>query len=79
VKPILYTNLAMLFSIFGTTLFLTMLVIHLKSTVNLDVVQIGYLLSIGGVSAIGGALTTNWLKKHFSYRCIFFAGVIGGI
>lgn len=79
VKPILYTNLAMLFSIFGTTLFLTMLVIHLKSTVSLGAVQIGYLLSIGGVAAIGGALTTSWLKKHFSYRSILFtAGVIGG-
>lgn len=80
VKPILYTNLAMLFSIFGTTLFLTMLVIHLKFTVSLDTLQIGYLLSIGGVAAIGGALITNWLKKHFSYRSILFsAGVIGGV
>ncbi|WLD94635.1 MFS transporter [Alkalihalobacillus sp. AL-G] len=79
-KPILYTNLAMLFSIFGTTLFLTMLVIHLKSTVSLNAVQIGYLLSIGGVAAIGGALISNWLRRHFTYgNILFYAGVIGGI
>ncbi|WP_174615468.1 MFS transporter [Virgibacillus ihumii] len=78
-KPILYTNLAMLFSIFGTTLFLTMLVIHLKSAVGLDAARIGYLLSIGGVAAIVGALMTNILKKYYSYRSILFiAGVVGG-
>ncbi|SDQ80196.1 Major Facilitator Superfamily protein [Virgibacillus subterraneus] len=79
-KPILYTNIAMLFSIFGTTLFLTMLVIHLKSSVELDTVHIGYLLSIGGVAAVGGALVTNLLKRYFSYRRILFlSGTIGGI
>ncbi len=80
VKPILYSNVAMLFSIFGTTLFLTMLVIHLKSTARFDAIEIGFLLSIGGVAAIGGALTSNWLKKHFSYRSILFtAGALGGL
>ncbi|MYL65467.1 MFS transporter [Bacillus hwajinpoensis] len=79
-KPILYTNLAMFFSIFGSTLFLTMLVIHLKSTAGLDSILIGYLLSIGGIAAIGGALITNTLKKHFSYRTIlFFASLVGGL
>ena len=79
-KPILYTNLAMFFSIFGTTLFLTMLVIHLKSTAGLDSILIGYVLSIGGIAAIGGALITNTLKKHFSYRTIlFFASLVGGV
>ncbi|MBN8211120.1 MFS transporter [Bacillus sp. NTK071] len=79
-KPILYTNLAMFFSIFGTTLFLTMLVIHLKSTAGLDPILIGYVLSIGGIAAIGGALITNTLKKHFSYRTIlFFASLVGGL
>jgi MFS family permease len=79
-KPILYTNVAMLFSVFGTTLFLTMLVIHLKSSVGLDTVQIGYLLSIGGIGAIGGAFLSNLLKKHLSYRStLFFAGILGGI
>lgn len=79
-KPILYTNLAMFFSIFGSTVFLTMLVIHLKSTAGLDSILIGYLLSIGGIAAIGGALITNTLKKHFSYRTIlFFASLVGGL
>ncbi|WP_371018977.1 MFS transporter [Pseudalkalibacillus sp. JSM 102089] len=79
-KPILYTNLAMFFSIFGSTLFLTMLVIHLKSTAGLDSILIGYVLSIGGIAAIGGALITNILKKHFSYRTIlFFASLVGGV
>ncbi|MFZ3580246.1 MFS transporter [Virgibacillus sp. DJP39] len=78
-KPILYTNSAMLFSVFGTTLFLTMLVIHLKSTVGLDAVRIGYLISIGGAAAIAGALLTNVLKRYYSYRSILFiAGVMGG-
>ncbi len=78
-KPILYSNLAMLFSLFGTTLFLTMLVIHLKSTVGLDAIRIGYILSIGGVAAIVGALMTNVLKRYFTYRGILFiAGVVGG-
>ncbi|WP_163579751.1 MFS transporter [Gracilibacillus saliphilus] len=80
IKPILFTNLAMLFSTFGTTLFLTMLVIHLKSTIHLDSVQIGYIFSIGGIAAVGGALITNFLQKHFTYRSILFtAGFIGGI
>ncbi|GAA0414691.1 MFS transporter [Virgibacillus sp. AGTR] len=78
-KPILYTNLAMLISIFGTTLFLTMLVIHLKSTIGLDAIRIGYLLSIGGVAAIIGALITNVLKRYYSYKSILFiAGFVGG-
>jgi MFS family permease len=79
-KPILYTNLAMFFSIFGSTLFLTMLVIHLKSTAGLDSILIGYVLSIGGIAAIGGALITNILKKNLSYRTIlFFASLVGGV
>ncbi|WP_164669069.1 MFS transporter [Virgibacillus doumboii] len=79
-KPIFFTNIAMLFSVFGTTLFLTMLVIHLKASVGFSVEQIGYLLSIGGIAAIGGSLLTNVLKKYFSYRSILFlSGTIGGI
>ncbi|WP_181351296.1 MFS transporter [Thalassobacillus sp. CUG 92003] len=79
-KPILFTNIAMLFSIFGTTLFLTMMIVHLKTAVELDAAQIGWLLSVGGVGAIGGSLTTNLLKKYVSYRMILFsAGVTGGI
>ncbi|MBM7583807.1 MFS family permease [Bacillus pakistanensis] len=79
-KAILYTNIAMLFSVFGTTLFLTMMVFHLRDVVHLDPKQIGILLSLGGVGAIGGALLTNFLRKFFSYRAIlFFSAFIGGL
>ncbi|WP_112182514.1 MULTISPECIES: MFS transporter [Paraliobacillus] len=78
-KPILYTNLAMLISIFGTTLFLTMMVFHLTDTINLTVEQTGILISIGGIGAITGALVTNLLSERFTYRRIlFFASFIGG-
>ncbi len=78
-KPILYTNLAMLASIFGTTLFLTMMVFHLTDTMSLSAEQTGILISIGGIGAIGGALATNYLRKWFSYRSILFvASFIGG-
>ncbi|WP_252183522.1 MFS transporter [Rossellomorea vietnamensis] len=78
-KPILYTNLAMLFSVFGTTLFITMLVVHLKLTAGFSSAEIGYLLSIGGAAAIAGALLTNFIKQAFTYRMILFTGgTIGG-
>ncbi|WP_163529493.1 MFS transporter [Halobacillus ihumii] len=78
-KPIFYTNLAMLFSIFGTTLFLTMLIVHLKSTISLNAAEIGWLLSAGGIGAIGGSLASNILRKIFTYRTILFvAGIVGG-
>ncbi|WP_064093510.1 MFS transporter [Rossellomorea aquimaris] len=78
-KPILYTNLAMISSVFGTTLFLTLMVFHLKDTIGLDASQIGWLLSFGGGAAIVGALVTSHLKKKFSYRRILFsASLIGG-
>jgi MFS family permease len=79
-KAILYTNVAMIFSVFGTTLFLTMMVFHLKDTVHLDPKQIGLLLSLGGVGAIGGALITNVLRKFYSFRRIlFWSAFIGGL
>ncbi|MGP4062827.1 MFS transporter [Halobacillus sp. H74] len=79
-KPILYTNLGMFFSIFGTTLFLTMMVVHLKSTVSFTAVQIGWVLSIGGGGAMVGSMMAAILRKKFSYRQLLFnAGVIGGI
>ncbi|WP_188455981.1 MFS transporter [Virgibacillus oceani] len=78
-KPILFTNLAMLASAFGTTLFLTMMVFHLKDTIQLTTNQIGWLLSIGGIGAICGALVTNFLRKRFSYqRILFLASFAGG-
>ncbi|SDK27515.1 MFS transporter [Sediminibacillus albus] len=80
VKPIFFTNLAMFFSTFGTTLFLTLLVFHLKDVIQLSANQIGWLLSAGGIGAIGGALSTNLLSKYFSYRSILFtASFIGGL
>ncbi|KHE72130.1 MFS transporter [Halobacillus sp. BBL2006] len=79
-KPILYTNLAMLFSVFGTTLFLTMMIVHLKLSIQMNAAQIGWLLSIGGGGAVAGSLLTNLLKRKFSYRTILFtAGITGGI
>ncbi|KAA0564395.1 MFS transporter [Bacillus sp. CH30_1T] len=79
-KPILYTNLAMVSSVFGTTLFLTLLVFHLKDSINVNTVMIGWLLSMGGVGAIAGAITSNLFRKRFSYRSILFtASVIGGL
>ncbi len=79
-KPILYTNLAMVFSVFGTTLFLTLLVYHLKDSLNVNTAMIGWLLSMGGVGAITGAITSNLFRKRFSYRWILFtSSVIGGI
>lgn len=79
-KPIFFTNLAMLASVFGTTLFLTMMIFYLKDTIGLGTTQIGWLLSIGGIGAIFGALITNFLRKRFSYRRILFlASIAGGI
>ncbi|MBU7316393.1 MFS transporter [Paenibacillus oleatilyticus] len=79
-KPILFTNLAMLVSVFGTTLFLTMMVFHLKETIQLPVGRIGWLLSAGGLGAVGGALVTAVLRKRFSYRAILFAAsCLGGL
>lgn len=78
-KPILYTNLAMICSVFGTTLFLTLLVFHLDF-LNVNAVMIGWLLSMGGVGAILGAVTSNLFRRLFSYRSILFtASVIGGL
>lgn len=78
-KPILYTNLAMICSVFGTTLFLTLLVFHLDF-MNVNTVMIGWLLSMGGVGAILGAVTSNLFRRLFSYRSILFtASVIGGL
>ncbi|MBW3113685.1 MFS transporter [Bacillus sp. MCCB 382] len=79
-KPILYTNLAMVASVFGTTLFLTLLVFHLKDSIQLNTVSIGWLLSMGGVGAILGAVTSSLFRKRFSYRSILFgSSVIGGL
>ncbi|WP_051390487.1 MULTISPECIES: MFS transporter [Sediminibacillus] len=77
-KAILFTNLAMLFSTFGTTLLLTLLVFHLKDTIQLTSVQIGWLLSGGGAGAIAGALFSGFLTKYFSYRNLLFSAAFTG-
>lgn len=80
IKIILYTNIALLISTFGTTLFLTIMVFHMKDTLEMDVKSIGILLSIGGLGAIGGSLVTNLLLKKFTYKRIFsFSFLVGGI
>lgn len=79
-KALLYTNIGMLFSVFGTTLFLTMMVVHLKATLSFSGIHIGWVLSVGGLGAIGGALITPALRKRVAYQTLLVTGgVIGGI
>lgn len=79
VKAILHTNLAMLFSVFGTTMFLTMYIVHLNSTINMATVPIGFLLSVGGITAVAGSFASSWLSKRMTYRTLLFCtGVLGG-
>ena len=75
-----WLNAAQSISIFGVTIFLTLLVFHLKNTSHLSVKDIGYLLSIGGITAIAGNFLTNNLIRHFSYKTILWTGfLIGGL
>ncbi|TMU87578.1 MFS transporter [Bacillus sp. BHET2] len=79
-KPILFTNLAMIMSVFGTTLLLTLMVFHLQDSMNLSATSIGWLLSMGGVGAIAGAFMVTFFRKRFSYRRILFtSSVFGGM
>lgn len=79
-KALLYTNIGMLFSVFGTTLFLTMMIIHLKATLSFSGVHIGWTLSFGGLGAIGGALVTPMLRERFAYQTLLVTGgIVGGI
>ncbi|WEG12182.1 MFS transporter [Pullulanibacillus sp. KACC 23026] len=79
-KPILYTNLSILISMAGATLFLTMMIYYLKTPRHLTADQIGWLLSLGGAASILGALSTNWLLKRVSRRGLLFgASFIGGL
>lgn len=64
----------------GTTLFLTMMIIYLKGTIQLSAIQIGWLLSLGGIGSIIGSLTTNILLKKFSRRSLLFvSSFLGGL
>ena len=77
---LLYTNIALIFSSIGTTLFLTVMVFHFKSVLNLNAQEIGLLISIGGIGAILGSILTNFLRKYLSYINIIIIGlVVGGI
>jgi MFS family permease len=79
-KPILFSNLAILTSMSGTTLFLTLMIFHLKEVIDLSAVQIGWLVSLGGIGAIVGALLTNVLTKRMSHRTLLFvSSFLGGI
>ncbi|GEN54962.1 MFS transporter [Halobacillus faecis] len=79
-RPLLYTNIAMFFSVFGTTLFLTMMIVHLKAGIGFSAVSIGWLLSIGGVGAIGGAVLSPILRRRVTYRTLLFGcGALGGL
>lgn len=77
---ILYTNISLIFSAIGTTLFLTVMVFHFKSVLSLNAQDIGLLISIGGIGAILGSILTNYLKKYLSYINIIIIGlIVGGI
>lgn len=77
--PILiYTNIALIFSSIGTTLFLAVMVFHFKSVLNLNAQQIGFLISIGGIGAILGSILTNFLRKYLSYINIIIIGLVVG-
>jgi predicted MFS family arabinose efflux permease len=79
-KIIWYTNLALMISTFGTTMFLTLLIFHMKEVLQFMPTEIGIILSLGGLMAIVGALTTNSLIKKFRYQTILMtAHLLGGL
>lgn len=75
---LLYTNIALIFSAIGTTLFLTVMFFHFKSVLNLNAQEIGLLISIGGIGAILGSIVTNFLRKYLSYINIIIIGLVAG-
>lgn len=72
------TNLAMLFSGFGTTLFLTLMIFYFREVARLDAEQIGVLLSVGGLIAAVAAAFSNVMRNNLSDRLIIFFGLIIG-
>lgn len=76
-KPIFFTNVAMFFSVFGTTLFLTMMIVHVK-LLSFTAIEIGWFLSIGGIGAILGAASLNVIKPLVSARTLLFSGGVVG-
>ncbi|MEW9096507.1 MAG: MFS transporter [Clostridiaceae bacterium] len=75
---LLHTNVALIFSTIGTTLFLTVMFFYLQSVICLDAQQVGILLSIGGIGAMLGSIFTNYLLKYLSYINVIIIGFIVG-
>jgi predicted MFS family arabinose efflux permease len=70
----------MLFSVFGTTLFLTMLVVHLTMTLEYSPAEIGWVLSAGGGGAVIGSFVSMKVRKWLSLQATLFAfGSVGGL
>jgi MFS family permease len=79
-KIIWYTNIALMISTFGTTMFVTLLVFQLKEILHFKPAEIGVILSLGGFMAIAGALVTNKLKQLFKFQTILMiAHLLGGL
>lgn len=79
-KIIWYTNLALMISTFGTTMFLTLLIFHLKEILFFKPAEIGFILSLGGLMAITGALLTNRMNRVFRFQTILMiAHLTGGL
>ncbi|WP_338776944.1 MFS transporter [Metabacillus sp. FJAT-52054] len=78
-KPIFYTNMALLLSVVGTTLFVTMLIFHLKDIIGLSEWEIGLLLSFSGAGVVAGAMAAGLFKKRILNRkLLFLSSFIGG-
>ncbi|RZT24256.1 MFS transporter [Fictibacillus sp. BK138] len=79
-KIIWYTNVALMISTFGTTMFLTLLIFHLKEVLFFKPAEIGFILSLGGLMAITGALVTNRMSRIFRFQTILMiAHLTGGL
>jgi MFS family permease len=79
-KIIWYTNIALMISTFGTTMFVTLLVFQLKEVLQFKPAEIGVILSLGGFMAISGALVTNKLRNFFKFQTILMiAHLLGGL
>lgn len=75
---LLYTNLALLISIFGTTMFLTLMIFYFRDGASLSAEQIGVILSVGGMAAVGGALFSNVTRKYIADQYLLFYGFLAG-
>lgn len=79
-QPIWITNLALLTSSFGTTIFLTLFIIHLKINAHFNAGQIGLFLLLGGISAIFASVLTTKLRGWVTYHTLLiFSFMSGGL